>query len=269
LVVLDLVLKHAAWTHSCLLDMRARRGFVQVVTSPFRYYETERKVEVQDWRLSFLHIVCVLGALAFVVIQILLLHQYAEFEPAVSQVNLWSDTIVPELPNLPDFFCLNQSYDFVPEQLAMSGYFFTENITCRHLNIGDSLRIGNDQVDFTLLRLIVDDANGLNSTRESYFAQNSEYIPTHFQHTVTTSWGAWARVPTTIQRSDGTVFREYADQDIQFQITVRDWLEIANLNLEDINFLGVLGKNQPRFRLTGAVLVVRLDFSNLRPWNFF
>jgi hypothetical protein len=72
-------------------------------------------------------------------------------------------------------------------------------------------------------------------------------------------------VRTIIQDSNGNAFKEFQNGDIISQVTLEDWMQLAGVDLERRNIQSQLDTH-PFYRTTGLVLLVRMEYSNLRPF---
>jgi len=74
-----------------------------------------------------------------------------------------------------------------------------------------------------------------------------------------------------IRNSHGAVVRTVASGNVLSAVPIGDWLQYAGVSLEDRNINPWLRNGrldeQPRFRSTGVVLLVRMAYTNLRTFE--
>ena len=81
-------------------------------------------------------------------------------------------------------------------------------------------------------------------------------------------------VHTRVLREDGSVRAAFPDGAFLSRLTMADWLllgGVPDLNAKHIMewFRGGRPSEQPTYRLTGLVLLLRMEYSNYRPWELW
>lgn len=257
------------------------------VTSVFpfclRHFSTARQVRVRDARLACTYAVLAALVLVYVVIfQLILEHRYAQFEVPVGYTNTWAglsspwpggNTQAPAPEDMP-VFCNNPQFDWgvnhTEAQRKLSGGLVAHNVGCLGFNPATDVEIsGSSFTAVTSVGTIELDANDSVVASSQMFTANPEGAIPNLIHLYSVSFEGRGRqnVPTVIVNREGKVLREFADQAILTGISIGDWLEMAGVSLNSVNPQEEIGPPHPTFRLTGAVLMVRMVYTNLRRWE--
>jgi len=232
--------------------------------------------------------VCIYSTLAtcvllyVVVFQLLLEHRYARFETPVGYTNLWPGISSPwpagradrptdaELPS----FCNNPEYDWgvnhSAEERVITGGFMTQGASCRGFSSQTDVEISSST--FTAVTLettsFLDRFGNTTSTRFAFTANPEGAVPNVIHiYSVESSQRPRQNVRTEILDAAGTVLRSFPDGDIITGVTVGEWMSFAGLSVDAVNPQGqLLSLPHPRYRHTGAVILVRMKYTNLRRW---
>jgi len=105
----------------------------------------------------------------------------------------------------------------------------------------------------------------------SYFVPDVEDFVFNMQHSYSTSWLPYqANVRTVIYNSNNDVVRTIDGGNPITGVRLGDVLDYVGIALDERNencFPGLAYDENPFFRLTGAIIVVRMKYSNLRSWD--
>jgi hypothetical protein len=204
------------------------------------------------------------------------------------------------------FFCDNPAFDFVPaDDAARSAFggFATRNVSCPPLDSRVMTTVTPDSIAVTTWRSqivlnatcpnateAVDDSGAaqpnppscpwVESSHVDVFNANVGSVGIGFQHAASTSWGlAVTNAESTIHQrrsndngdsSSGGTFAHYPAGMPPGNLTVGDLLALAEVDLDAPNpqsYTAAHGGQDPSFRVTGCVLLVRVKYSNLRRWS--
>lgn len=235
-------------------------------------YSTSKEVNIHSKRLVVLNWSIKLCIIVYGVLNILVFHRYAAFETPSTIVNLWSNDWDPDLRDLQrspavtgPAFCDNPVYDVAPGQATTR--FRASNISCRNYSNLEMVSIKANEFSvatFTKIRNFTNlDQN--QTTERDYFAVGAEDVVINLMHSFKTSFQSaylGARTRFRDSRTEG-VLREFAQGEQIRNLTIKDMLHFAGVNLTQENY-----PNNLRLRVSGTVILVRLVYSNLRTADF-
>lgn len=236
-------------------------------------FHTPSRINIKDRRLTIFHRFAQFLVLVYIIlIQLVLSHRYASFEAPVAHGNIWG-ALVPSTGNWPVTACNNPAYDwgldFSAEERTLSGGLTAgPNTTCapftndRHVIVGDN---SFTAVTWTLIR-------GQNGTR-SELSHGVEDASLNMIHVFSASFLQAGIVnPHTIVRTKNKeVVQEFPAGSILGGIKLHQWLRAAGITLDDRNIQpwirGGRPDQSPFYRITGAVLLLSVKYTNLRTWE--
>lgn len=245
-----------------------------------KHFSTPREVVILDPRL-----VCVYSSLAtcvllyVIVFQLLLHHGYATFEHPIGHINLWPglSTAWPdgdEAPNSLPVFCSNASYnwgdDFTPGERQVTGGFKTINASCRGFSpMRDMVVESNTMTVVTHERAdeLGEDGSVIRSTYTYTGSPEGAVANAIHVYSLQSRTGAGVdNVRTIVNDARGNLVRKFDNGDIITGITLKDWMSFAGVDLERVNVQSQVNVH-PFFRTTGLVLLIRMTYTNLRPFH--
>lgn len=230
-------------------------------------------VNVKDVRLLAFHRVAqFLVLLYIIIIQLVLSHRYAAFEAPMAYGNIWA-ALVFNSTSWPSTPCNNPAYDwgldFTADERTLSGGLVAgPNTTCTPFANDQHVKVGDNSftaVSWTLIR-------GQNGTR-SEFTLGVEEASLNMIHVFSASFlkSGVVNPHTVVRTKSGEVLQEFPAGAIMSGIKLQQWLRAAGISLDDRNIQpwirGGAPSASPFFRLTGAVLLLSVKYSNLRTWE--
>lgn len=234
-------------------------------------YKAAPEVAVRDLRLSIIFILIRVGVLLYVVIYVIVLsHAYAEFESVEARASIIPGVSTNLTAGPVPAFCNNPDYNFgigAPAE-ALQGLYLGPNITCRLFDraVHVSTPIPGTLLASTALIFAVPP-----STLVSRFTIGAEALPVTIVHSYRTHSGRFSGVnPHTVLRdSSGAIIRDFpAGLPIQ-TVPLSTFLAAAGVSMDHRNPTPPMPQEQwPFYRGTGAVLFVRMAYSNLRSYEW-
>jgi hypothetical protein len=254
---------------------RMRGAALGVVGS---HYVTNRQVAIEDARLSLIHECMRVLVVAYViVVQMVLNHRYAEFETPSVYANIWPAG--PAGAGNTRSHCSNAEYDWAlnfteAETAITGGYKYGPSSPCRpYARSLDSI-VGDQS--FTAVTATFEDtldANGTVLTSRQLYTDEPETATFNMIHVFSTTWlpNGVVNARTIVRNKAGDVIAQFGEGELVTGVSVGKWLAFAGVSLDDRNIQpwlrgGALAE-MPHYRSTGVVLLLRLQYTNLRPWE--
>lgn len=260
-------------------------------------YVTTKRVRIHDFRLQSFYLgLCFVIAL-YSFFMLLLMHTHVSYETPTATLNIWEGgkakaTTVESRARL----CYNSSYDFgwkcqeesdpsySTEECAatrqVSNGWLVRNASCASFDEKRLLTVRPASARIVTHRSFIPwactgpDTDPLTCPREyfpkdrhSVLYDDAEDFFILLLHTPETSAGTKLQPITELRDKAGNVWRTYpTGLPIGFGVTMADWMRLAGSSLDDINRQSWAGPDdQPRYRTTGAMLIVRMTYTNYRP----
>lgn len=238
-------------------------------------YSTTKKIKFRNKKLAVSNVVLKFLIGVYGICNITINHLYANFEQPTSVVNIWSDDWQPNftvmrspIPVTGPEFCDNPIYDV--HASAATSFFSASNVSCAIYSPTELLHIAQNKVMVSTF-IKTRNFNDLDRIHEkNVFASNAEDVVINFGHFYKTSSIAGGFNPRTRIHSAYTQQVEYdfpANTPIK-GLTVRDFLRLANVSLSDYSFQDPEMFNYIRKRMSGVLLSIRMEYSNLRVGEF-
>mgnify|MGYP001576043405 FL=1 len=198
-------------------------------------------------------------------------------------------------------YCFNTSYDYElsPAALLQTGPFTTRNASCASLSLPALSSVNSRHLYVPTQLFLLDPSDPYNDTRKrNAFVDNVASVTFGLQHGLLVDLrglnaldeaGVAGRADSSggmpppseavagaasmiypssdIYFSNGTLFR-HVEANLPVHFTVSDALDLAGLSLEAHNTQAAKAFGAPRFRNTGAHLVVTITYTNNRDWRF-
>ena len=198
-------------------------------------------------------------------------HQYADFEIPSGIGNFY----LGGSPNNPGPFnstyCGNQGYawgtDFTPDELKFSGgWTFNYSGECTQLSPAEHIRIGDTSFSVVTQETLTYQ----NGSVQFRLVNNAESVIFNMIHILSASFipSGVVNAPCIIRNKDGRELASFASGSIISGLSIQDWLTFADASLDGKNvqpwIRGGAPEYQPHFRVTGIVLLMRVQYTNLR-----
>lgn len=237
---------------------------------------------LRDWRIASLYYLLLLGAVAYMVVELSFLHRYAEFAPARAFPNVWTasmrDAATARDGPRPSY-CSNASYNWVltPAEMRLVGPFSMVNVSCEWRDDGEVVIVGENVFGIATNVRITDSANASNSgfrlveqvDAVSFNIQTRLYVgedsrkstlPAIYFHDAHGALDFGTGFARTTQTTPGGFI----------SLPVPDILRLAGTSLEKLaqrESFGGFELPPLRQRMSGIDLALVLEFSNRRPWE--
>ena len=232
-----------------------------------------RKIGFEDHRLIALQFILRIGIVGYVLLwQICTMHKYAAFEPVAAYGNLWDG----EMANISDSnsHCNNYEYnfgaDFTSEEQTISGGLVGINMSCIPFSRERHIIVGSDSF-VAVTWEIHTYANGSN---QYFFTDSPHKAVMNLIHGFTSSFleSGVINPKTVFTSKSGSLFRSYDTQEIFGPTSMNDLLGLAGVSLDAKNIQPWIRNGDPSaspfYRLSGAVIVMKVTYSNLRQYQF-
>jgi hypothetical protein len=232
-----------------------------------------RRLGFEDVRLIALHAFLKLCILGYVVLwQICTLHQYADFEAISAYGNIWDGELLNS--SVSRKHCSNVSYDwgkdFTPDERSLAGAADFYNMQC--INFDRSRHIVVDSNSFVAVTSEVHDYQ--NGTSHFYFTDSPERAVLNMIHGFTSSFlqNGITNPSTTLSKKDGKTYQIFSKDQIFGPVAMFDVLKLSGVSLDDRNiqpwYRGGDPSQSPFYRVSGIVLIMRIEYSNFRQYEF-
>eukprot|EP00462_Mataza_sp_D1_P023753 CAMPEP_0175130958 /NCGR_PEP_ID=MMETSP0087-20121206/6278_1 /TAXON_ID=136419 /ORGANISM="Unknown Unknown, Strain D1" /LENGTH=256 /DNA_ID=CAMNT_0016413199 /DNA_START=294 /DNA_END=1064 /DNA_ORIENTATION=- len=133
----------------------------------------------------------------------------------------------------------------------------THNTSCKHVIRPEFIRFSSDEA---LIATVVSEYNETFEKSNSYFIAEPEEVKLSFQHSIGTSFGRFPNAKTNLRMGQsGEIVKTFPEGDMTHTVTVRELLRLAGADLDALS-----PQQAIRQRVTGIVLTVKLQFSNMR-----
>lgn len=234
---------------------------------------------IRDYRFALVFHALLTLAFVYSIGSIFWLHQDLAYTPAIALTTTWFRSFrSPSNVPAPPYFCNNATYNFVltPEQLALTGAFAFENVSCRWFSDAVMTYMSGDQaaIATALIEQTINMASG-NITYVQNFATDFDSLLYNFQHSVNLPDGTPVlNVPTTLLDSAGNVYRTFGFPDSASTypaLTFDDIFAVLGVTLDEFNPGAAdakLGFPPIRYRNTGMLIAVQLEYANAVTWQY-
>ena len=232
-----------------------------------------RRLGFEDFRLVCLHAFLKLCILGYIVLwQICTMHQYADFEAVSAYGNIWDG----DLSNFSTSrnHCNNHSYDwgydFTPEERTVSGDAAAYNMKCVTFD-----RTRHIMVDSSSFVAVTFEAHTYQNGTTMYFLTDSpERAVMNMIHGFTSTFleNGITNPKTILSNKDGKEYKVFDSNQIFGPLSMSDVLSLSGVSLENRNiqpwYRGGDPNQSPFYRVSGIVIIMRIQYSNFRQYEF-
>lgn len=230
-------------------------------------------VHSKSMSLLFYFLVC--GFTVYMVLDLILMHRYAEMIPASANINLWKSSPREAIAGHDAaYYCNNKSYDWLltPEHMSVLGPYRMESLPCKWYS--DVVVVSLAESSFGLTTIVYEDTKSESGLDGKYYLTTRlETSRINFQHSVETPSGTVLNPKSELVDHRGNVYMRtgYEGSPKFFTLTLNDVENILGVTLENYNpqATGVFSTDLPpiRYRNTGMDVAMRMNYFNVEDWK--
>jgi hypothetical protein len=262
-----------------------------------------KSVIIKDRRVGISHTFFKLFILGFILYDLFYKELYFKTEIPSGYTTMWAETYklyeyqsnaTIKTPS----YCNNKKYNYI----YSLPYWDYRNIDCINLHYSEMYEKGESEIFFmtfftenhikikqckntSIFDLetceIVDklDGNCFCQNYKNFFTNGVEYMKLSFNHIYTTSFETGGNVAdasvkpikTIIEDSNGKKVREFKENE-NILLTIKEWLEYANVNLEGYNLntkisdngTNIIDLNHVKNRASGLEIILKVNYYNIK-----
>eukprot|EP00736_Rhodelphis_marinus_P010377 Rmarinus@m.27468 len=237
----------------------------------FEHYTSPRRLCVRHTQLGIVYRLSQFCMIVFVLLQVFLLHLYARYETPVGALNFWTDVSASTSHfGNPPSYCNNSEYDFIPtgNDLIKSGNVTASNISCT-IGRSEEITVLMDN-SFWVRTMFMDYEDPMDvSNKNCSFLLGIEDLYVNLNHGMETSWiTASNRDMVTYIRDHNGRLNFTLPRGDPLRMQLQDIIALTGQSLDSRNPALLEHTDDPFYRVSGMVIVMNVEYTNLRSWDF-